>query len=185
MQSEYREDEWIRAAQQGHREAFARLYEAHVERVYHYLLSRIGEPADAEDVTAEVFIRAMNALPTYRTRRAPFIAWLFRIAHNQAVNHLKRRTRRAETPLPDTAIASSDTAEAALSLASSREVSRAMRSLTDLQRQVLSLRVAGELAISEVARVMHRSEGAVKALQHSALRALRRMLEQPEAPSNE
>ena len=63
MQREYSEEDLIRAAQQGDRESFALLYEAHADRVYHYLLNRMGQPADAEDVTAEVFIRAMKALP--------------------------------------------------------------------------------------------------------------------------
>ena len=62
MQPKYDEEELVRAAQRGDREAFARLYEAHVERVYRYLLGRMREPADAEDVTTEVFIRAMKAM---------------------------------------------------------------------------------------------------------------------------
>lgn len=68
MQSEYHEEDLIRAAQKGDRDAFARLYEAHAERVYRYLVRRLGQPADAEDVTAEVFVRAMRALPSYKAK---------------------------------------------------------------------------------------------------------------------
>ena len=178
MHSGYDEEELVRAVQRGDREAFAQLYEMNVKRVYHYLLGRMGEPADAEDVTAEVFIRAMEALPKYKSKGIPFIAWLFRIAHNQAVNYMKKRTRLMEIPLLDTVAASDDTEEVALQQVTSKEVSRAMGDLTDLQQQVLSLRFAGELPISETAKVMKRSEGAVKFLQHSALRALRRILVQ-------
>jgi len=176
VQLEYHEEELIRAAQKGNRDAFARLYEAHVERVYRYLLRRLGETADAEDVTAEVFVRAMRALPSYRAKGRPFIAWLFRIAHNQAVNYLKKRARRREMPLLETVAASDDPEEAALRQVMLSEVSQAMQGLTDLQREVLTLRFGADLSITETAKAMKRSVEAVKFLQHSALRALRRLL---------
>ena len=173
------EDGLVRAAQRGQREAFARLYETHVERIYRYLLARLGQHADAEDVTAEVFIRAMKALPSYKARGTPLIAWLYRIAHNEAVNCLKKRTRRGETTLEEVMATSDDPAEVALSRASFREASLAMEGLTELQRQVLSLRFVGDLSIAETAKIMKRREGAVKFLQHSAIHALRQKLEQP------
>ncbi len=184
MHPDYDEEELVCEAQRGDREAFARLYEANVERVYHYLLGRMAEPADAEDVTAEVFLRVMEALPKYKAKGSPFIAWLFRIAHNQAINYMKKRTRRREEPLVDTFAAPDDPEAEALRQVASKEVSLAMGDLTDLQRQVLGLRFAGELSILETAKVMKRSEGAVKFLQHSALRALRRTLEPQEADSH-
>jgi len=180
VQSEYHEEELIRAVQKGDRDAFARLYEVHVERVYRYLLGRLGEPADAEDVTAEVFVRAMRALPSYRAKGRPFIAWLFRIAHNQAVNYLKKRARRREMPLLETVAASDDPEEAALRQVMLSEVSQAMQGLTDLQREVLTLRFGTDLSIAETAEAMNRSVEAVKFLQHSALRTLRRLLGEQE-----
>lgn len=178
------EDELVRAAQRGQRDAFARIYETHRDRVYRYLLSRLGQPADAEDVTAEVFIRAMKALPSYRPRGTPLMAWLYRIAHKQAVNWVKTRSRRRENGLDDVAAASSDDPEReALDRASFAEAERAMDQLTPLQRQVLSLRFAGELSIAETGKIMKRSQGAVKFLQYSALQAMRRNLEQAEAGS--
>jgi RNA polymerase sigma-70 factor (ECF subfamily) len=178
------EEELVRAAQRGQRDAFARIYETHVDRVYRYLLSRLGQPADAEDVTAEVFIRAMKALPSYKPKGTPLMAWLYRIAHNQAVNWVKTRSRRRENGLDDVAAASSDDPEReALDRASFAEAERAMDQLTPLQRQVLSLRFAGELSIAETGKIMKRSQGAVKFLQYSALQAMRRNLEQAEAGS--
>ena len=91
MATTYNEPQLIRSAQLGDRQAFARLYEMNVDRVYHYLLGRMAEPADAEDVTAEVFIRAMKALPKYKDQGVPFVALLFRIAHNLWVNQLKSK----------------------------------------------------------------------------------------------
>ena len=175
----YDEEELVRAAQRGQRDAFARIYETHVDRVYRYLLSRLGQPADAEDVTAEVFIRAMKALPSYKPRGTPLMAWLYRIAHNQAVNWGKTRSRRREYSLEDLAVRSSDDPEReALDRASFAEAEREMEQLTPLQRQVLSLRFAGELSIAETGKIMKRSQGAVKFLQYSALQALRRNLDQ-------
>ena len=181
MYSGYDEEKLIRGAQRGDREAFARLYEVNVERIYHYLLGRMAQPADAEDVTAEVFIRAMEALPEYKIKGVPFIAWLFRIAHNQAVNYMKKQTRRREAPLVDTVPAADDPAAAAVMQLAYNEVSGAMKGLTDLQRRVLSLRFAGQLSIVETANAMRRSQEAVKYLQHSALHALRRILAKQEA----
>jgi len=180
LQSEYHEADLIRAAQKGDRDAFARLYEVHVERVYRYLLGRLGKSADAEDITTEVFLRAMRALPSYRAKGHPFIAWLFRIAHNQAVNYLKKRARRREMPLLETAAISDDPEEAALRRVMLSEVSQAMQGLTNLQREVLTLRFGTDLSVSETAKAMNRSVEAVKFLQHSALRALRRLLGEQE-----
>ena len=182
---ENREEEaLVRSAQQGDRDAFAQLYEANVERIYRYLLARLTEPADAEDVTAEVFMQAMKSLPSYKSRGTPLIAWLFRIAHNQAVNYMKKRARRKETLLMETAAAYDSPEEEVLEKVRLGEVHEAMGALTDLQRQVLDLRLAADLSIAEVARVMNRKDGAVKALQFSALRALRRVSSLQEAVSH-
>ena len=184
MQVEQKEEHLILAAQQGDRQAFAQLYELNVDRVYYYLLKRLGQPADAEDLTAEVFIRAMEALSSYKNQGVPFIAWLVRIAHNTSVNHFKKQNRRKETPLVEAAAISDDPADKAVTRATSAEVSGAMKKLTDLQRQVLNLRFLGEFSIAETADKMSRTESAVKFLQHSALKALKRVLRDQEANSH-
>ncbi len=179
-----REAELVGAAQRGDQDAFAKLYEANVERVYRYLLGRMGQQADAEDVTAEVFIRAMNALDTYKPQGVPFVGWLLRIAHNQAVNYFRKQARRRELPLLDTINAADDPAERAVSHIAAGEVHEAMDELTDLQREVISLRFGAQLTIAETARAMNRTEQATKFLQHSALRALRRVLGRQEIGSH-
>lgn len=174
------EEALILSAQRGDRDAFAQLYEANVERVYRYLRARLSEPADAEDVTTEVFIQAMKSLPSYKSRGTPLLAWLFRIAHNQAVNYMKKTARRKETPLMETVAAYDAPEEEVLEQVRFDEAVQAMDALTDLQRQVLHLRFAADLSIAQVAKVMRRKEGAVKFLQFSALRALRRVPGQQE-----
>ncbi len=178
------ENALVLSAQRGDRDAFAQLYEANVERIYRYLLSRLAEPADAEDVTTEVFMQAMKSLPSYKSRGTPLIAWLFRIAHNQAVNFMKKNARRKETLLTETAAAYDSPEEEVLEKVRLGEVIESMDTLTDLQRQVLSLRFAADLSITEVAKVMDRKEGAVKFLQFSALRALRKVSNLQEAGSH-
>ena len=178
------EETLVLSAQRGDRDAFGRLYEANVERIYRYLLARLAEPADAEDVTAEVFMQAMKSLPSYKSRGTPLLAWLFRIAHNQAINFIKKRARRKETLLFDTAAAHDSPEEGVLQQVRLGEVHEAMDTLTDLQCQVLNLRFAADLSIAEVASVMNRKAGAVKALQFSALRALRKVSSLQEAGSH-
>ena len=184
MLENHDEEALVLSAQGGDRDAFAQLYEASVDRIYRYLLARLAEPADAEDVTTEVFIQAMKSLPSYRSRGTPLIAWLFRIAHNQAINHLKKRTRRKEAALMETSAAYDSPEQEVLDKVRLGEVHEAMGVLTDLQRQVLNLRFAADLSIAEVASVMNRKEGAVKALQFSALRSLRRATSLQEAGSH-
>lgn len=174
----------VQAAANGDRDSFASLYETHAPHVYRYLCTCLGSVVDAEDVTAEVFIKAMRALPSYKPRSSPFAAWLFRIARNEMVNHAKKHQRRREVPLAGHEMSSEDPAEMAVSAASSSEVRQAMAHLTDLQREVLALRFASELSIAETAAAMKRSPEAVKFLQHSALRALRRVMG-PKEDTNE
>lgn len=178
MQTELHEEELVYSAQSGNREAFARLYEANVERVYRYLLSRTGNSADAEDITSDVFIGAMKGLRSYKSTGVPLIAWLFRIARNESVNYMKKRARRSETPMQDNLTAADNPEGMALSQVAYGEVVEAMDDLTDLQREVLNLRFTAELSIAETAKAMDRSQEAVKFLQHSALRAMRRILDQ-------
>lgn len=176
----YDEAKLVRAAQGGDRESFARLYEANVESVYRYLLARMGQQADAEDVTAEVFIKAMEKLSSYKPKGVPFIAWLMRIAHNLAVNQFKKNARRKEMPLLDDYVSSDDPIETVMMSAVNGEVSRSLRELTELQRRVIHLRFGAGLSIQETANAIKRSEGAVKNLQHKALRALRQALRERE-----
>jgi RNA polymerase sigma-70 factor (ECF subfamily) len=181
VEVEYDEKELVRAAQRGDRESFARLYEANVDKVYRYLMARMGQSADAEDITAEVFIKAMEKLSSYKPKGVPFVAWLIRIAHNLAVNHFKKSARRKENPLLDEHVDSDDPAETAMRSDTSRQVSRSLEELTELQRRVIHFRFGAGLSIQETARAIRRSEGAVKNLQHKALRALRQVLPGREA----
>ena len=171
------EQDLVHRAQNGDKEAFTELYETYFSKLYRYVVVRIGNRAEAEDMTQQVFVKAYKSISSYRWRGVPFSAWLFRIAHNLVVDFFRKESKRPAVPLEESLVASDDNVQQVVERRLDVErVMAATRQLTAAQREVISLRFAGGLAIAEVARVMGKSEGAVKALQHSAIAALRRML---------
>jgi RNA polymerase sigma-70 factor (ECF subfamily) len=178
--------ELVRLAQNGDAACFGRLYERYFEKVYSYLAFKLGSPTEAEDVAEHVFLKALESLGGYKWTGVPFQAWLFRIAHNMMVDTLRRRSRRPSEPI-DYASGLHDERrsvdpEAMLAEKVSREgLLRAVDRLTVLQKQVISLKFAAGLPNAEVARLMGKTEGAVKALQHAALAALQRHLTRSQA----
>ena len=171
------EQDLVHRAQNGDKEAFTELYEAYFSKLYRYVVVRIGNRAEAEDMTQQVFVKAYKSISSYRWRGVPFSAWLFRIAHNLVVDFFRKESKRPTVPLEESLMASNDNVQQVVERRLDVErVMAATRQLTAAQREVISLRFAGGLAIAEVARVMGKNEGAVKALQHSAIAALRRVL---------
>jgi len=171
------EEGLVREAKRGDQQAFARLYEANFDKIYRYVTVRIGDKTEAEDMTQQVFLNALQSLPSFKWKGVPFSAWLFRIAHNQVVDYLRRK-KRQPVPLPDEVPLPKENDPqiiAERSFAIERLLAAARR-LTEAQREVISLRFAGEMPIAEVARIMGKSQGAIKALQHSAIVALRKTL---------
>ncbi len=173
------DDSLVAAYQAGDRSAFEGIYETYFDRIYRYALVRIGNAAESEDLAADVFLKALEGLGSYRARGVPFSAWLFRIAHNLVVDLLRRRSRRPTTILTDTLPliqdAPDDLVVTGLTIA---EVMDAMDEITDLQRQVIAMRFGAGLSVAETAQSIKKKEGAVKALQHSAIQALRRRMAQ-------
>ena len=174
MQSE---ESLVERAKQHDREAFAQLYEQHFDRIYRYLVLKIGDETEAEDMTQQVFLNALQSISSFKWKGVTFSAWLYRIAHNQAVDFLRRKSKRATVPidesLPSRSAGPQQLAEQSLDIS---QLVSATRRLTRAQREVIALRFASGLSVAEVARVMGRSEGAVKALQHSAVVCLRKVM---------
>ena len=170
-------DRIVTRVQAGENAAVADLFDLYHEPVYRYVASRLREPSDAEDVTQDVFLRVIRALPRYERRGLPFRAWLFTLARNAVIDF--HRTRRVHVGLDAyTNLPSPEPGPEAESLARSEAavVELAMAALTDDHREVVALRFFGDLSSAEVAAVMGRSEGAVRVLQFRALHALRREL---------
>jgi RNA polymerase sigma-70 factor (ECF subfamily) len=163
----------VRAAQ-ADREAFGALYRRYLDRVYGYAFYLLGDHHDAEDATERTFLAALGAIGRFRDEGATFRAWLFRIAHNQIANVLRSRARRRTTPLDAVAepMADADPAAESGDADDARRVRRALAELSADRRQVLVLRFVDGLSAREIGSVLGRSEGAVRVLQHRALREL-------------
>jgi len=173
------EQSLVRRAQQHDQEAFAELYEEHFDKIYRYVVLRIGNRTEAEDMTQQVFLKALRSISSFKWRSIPFSAWLFRIAHNQVVDYLRKMTRQSTVSLDESlAIARSDPQRMAEHKQDVEQLVLAVKQLTPAQQAVISLRFAGELPIAQVAKIMGKSQGAVKALQHSAIVALRKVMAQ-------
>ncbi len=157
--------------------AFGALYDRHVVRVYRHIYYMVGNPAEAEDLTAQAFLQAWQAIPRYQPRAAPFVSWLLRIAHNLGVSYLRSRKQNAE--LPETLIDHSrlQNPEAALDQRlNSERVHDAILKLRDEHRKVIILRFVEDLEYREVAEILGKSVAAVRVIQHRALNALRKQL---------
>ena len=171
----------IKRAQQGDADAFAEIYELHQPAVYRYVYYRVGNVATAEDLAAVVFTRVVEGIDKYRYRGRPLLAWLYTIARNAVIDHQRRSARDVTVPLDNhVADESVDAERAAERALSQQQLTAAMTHLTEDQRQVIMLRFIEEMTSEQVAEVLGKSTGAIKALQHRALAALRRHLE-PEA----
>jgi len=158
--------------------AFAQLYEEHFDKIYRYIYLKVGNQAEAEDLTQEVFVKALEAISSYKWRNLPFVSWLFRIAHNQAIDYLRKQSKvekvawdnnvtRVDEPTPEVI------AERSLEV---EELADNIKKLPPAQRDVISLRFGAELSIAEVAKALGKNPGTVKALQYNGIAALRKMM---------
>lgn len=169
------DDEILALASQGNRDAFGMLYERYIDRIYNYVYYRTGNVADAEDLTARVFQRAMNHIAKYTDRGVPFSAWLYRIAHNLVANWHRDRSRKQEISLSDAPlIARGDAPESSLVQNEQQEALLSLiRSMPSERQTLLILKFVEHLSNAEIGQIMGRSEGAVKSLYHRTLLALR------------
>lgn len=174
----------IQRAKEGDNRAIGELYRRHVDAIYRYIWARVRETTVAEDLTAGVFLKALEALPTYEPSEKPFLAWLYRIAYARVVDYWRQQERRTEVRLSETVPAPELPPDEYLQAQADWE--RAMdliAQLTDDQQDVIILRFIGEMSLAEVAETLGKTLGATKALQHRALAALARMLERQGGPS--
>lgn len=175
------DNQLIRRAKEGQEEAFGELYERHLNAVYRYLYARLDNHLDAEDFTEEVFFKAWHSLSSYDERGIPFLAFLLIIARNVLIDHYRRNGRSPQhVSLEDLQLGdlAPDPGELANNSLNHQELRQAMVELRDDYQEVLVLRFLNELSPKETARVMKRSTGAVRVLQHRALAAIRKALDE-------
>lgn len=163
----------------GDQQALADIYDWYMPRIYRYAVARLGNTADAEDVTEEVFLKMLGAISSFRWRDVPFSSWLFRIAHNHIATHFRRNAQRGgpTVGIPEEMVdLRHDLAAAVEQQMAIEDVRRATELLPEAQREVIALRFAVGLSISETAKVLGKREGNIKALQHKAVAKLQKML---------
>ena len=173
----------VRRAQAGDQTAFAELYERYYDQIFRYVSFKCGSRLEAEDLTGEVFLRMLESIDKFKFQGFPFTSWLYRIAHNLVVDNFRRKGRKPTVPLDKVLHFSSEKdgemeTQAQINW-SMGEVVEAMSSLTDLQREVITLRFVAGLSIAETADAVGRKENAVKALQHAGIRKLRNLMTHP------
>ena len=170
-------------ASRGDVTAFGLLYDRHVDAIYRYVYYRVRDDAEAEDLTSDVFMRALKAMPRYEPRQA-FLAWLYRIARNAVIDKLRRGKRQVsfedalEHPMPEHII-EPDTELVARLEGDALRV--AMAKLTPLQQEVLVLRFIEGYTTNEIAKIVGKREGTVRGIQFRAIGALRQMIPSREA----
>ena len=172
-----REWELVQRAQALEDSALASLYSTFYPRIYSYAFLHLGDVQTAEDLTSEVMLKVMESIKKYRFKGLPFSAWVFRIARNKLIDLHRRRKRRGEIdltqPLATMQASPQVMAERALDRG---QIQLALKHLTEEQRQVIVLKFVEGFDNASVARVLGRSEGAIKSLQHRALNSLRRIM---------
>ena len=171
--------EWelVQRAQALDEVALASLYSTYYPKIYNYAFLQLGDIHAAEDLASDVMLKLLESIKKYQFKGTPFSAWVFRIARNRLIDLHRRRKRHGEVnltePLAAMQIGPQTLAERALDRG---QLQLALRYLTDEQRQVIVLKFIEGFDNASVARVLGRSEGAIKSLQHRALKSLRRVM---------
>ena len=170
----------VERAQQGDRSALEELYLIHFDRIYSYLHMSVGNKHDAEDLTTQTFLKMLESIKRFRWQSAPFSAWLFRIAHNLAMDHFRARRRwqpEAEVPEPPGSEEPSAELEAMQTIGR-QSMMELIDKLSPEQQQVLTLKFVFNFANADVATILEKTEGAIKSLQHRALASLQKQIAQ-------
>jgi RNA polymerase sigma-70 factor (ECF subfamily) len=168
----------VERAQAGDRDALEELYLLHFDRIYSYLHMSVGNRHDAEDLTTLTFLKMLESIKRFRWQSVPFSAWLFRIAHNVAMDHFRASKRvqpEEEVPEPIGSEQLSAEVEAMRSIGR-QSMLQMIESLSSEQQQVLTLKFVFNFGNAEVASILGKTEGAVKSLQHRALASLQKKL---------
>lgn len=174
------EEKLIKRAKNGEKEAFGGLYDLHIRPIYRFILIKVGNKADAEDLTHQVFLSAWQNIGGYSFKGLPFTSWLYRIAHNAVVDFY--RTTRHHTDIdsvPEEALAERPEFDRQIDDGMRLKFVRAaIQNLEHDQQNVLILKFVNELTNKEIAEAIGKSEGAVRVIQHRALKNLKSQIDE-------
>ncbi len=167
--------DWVRRTQEGDAEAFGQLYDHYVSLVHRYVYNRVGDRATAEDVTSETFVRALRRIDSLSFQGRDVGAWLVTIARNIVLDHVKSSRYRLEVATADMRDADRATdgpEDAVVAHLTNRELLACVQQLGSEQQECIVLRFIHGLSVAETAEIMGKKDGAIKALQHRAVRRL-------------
>jgi len=169
----------IESAVKGKASAFGLLYDHYQPKIYRFVLIKVSRKEDAEDITHQVFLNAWQNISNYKDLGFPFSSWLYRIAKNQVID--KYRTKRQEVDLEDVDAEISVDSGIHENIEIKIRLERVMKEIKNLKQDyqdVLIMRFVEDLSIKEVAAVVEKSEGAVKLMQHRAIKELKKVFEE-------
>jgi RNA polymerase sigma-70 factor (ECF subfamily) len=167
----------VERAQRHDPEAVGELYRHYAGQIYRFCLFRVSDEATAQDLTEDVFLNMLEALPRYVNKGRPFVAWLYRIAHDRVVDHYRRQRRRPSEELTDGLVDQTPGPETVAALnADIEQLRAAMPLLSEEHRLVLQMRFVEGYDVEQTAHILGKSIGAAKVLQHRALKQLARRL---------
>jgi len=168
----------IKAAQEGDQQAFATLYKNHVDRIYRYILYRVDNNLIAEDLTADVFMHALEGLSRYECSSSPWMAWLYSIANARVIDHYRRNGRIAQQEVIEEATASveMDWDDSIVATFNHDVIQEAVGHLNDEQQQVIIYRFIESYSLEKTAILMRKTIGAIKTMQHRALGAMEKSI---------
>lgn len=180
-------DQWLEQAVAGDLVAFEALYELYSQPIFTFCFFRAPTKSDAEDLTAQVFMKAWQAIGRYRVGEAPFLAWLYRIAHNTVANYYRDRQRHPEVAdaglddnllenIEDQGELGSDPLEAIFRQTQRETLKKALERLTKEQQQVVYLRFIEDWSHAQIASLIGKKENAVRGIQFRALSSLEKIL---------
>lgn len=175
MEATEHEANLIKRAQEGEVNAVGELYDQYQTVIFRYVRARIYDHQVAQDLTGEIFLRMVENIPSYRAMGVPFVAWLYRIAHNHLVNHIRKETAQAIESLDAAAFLSHAEGNPVTQVEQKIEFERLLRALDRIdeqQREVMILRFLVEMPLKDVAEALDKTVGAVKTLQHRGTLAL-------------
>ena len=168
----------VQEAKTGDAEAFGHLFDHYHEPVYRFVASRVRQSADAEDLTQTIFVKVLEGLPRYEARGIPFGGWLFRLARNAVIDHVRTHRDHADLDAAEQRFSNDDDEpeDAVLRRLDIERMEAALAVLTEEQRETIELRFFAGLSAREAAEAMGKQEGTIRGLQFRAIAALRREL---------
>ena len=171
------EEKLIKKAQQGESESFGLLYDQYFSAIYRFVFLKVSNQTDAEDLTQQVFLKAWKNIGSYKSQGFPFSSWLYKIAHNTVIDHY--RTQKIHVDLEtvvDQAIANWSNEDRTNEMLNLEIVQVSIKKLESEQQTVLIMKFTNELSNKEIAHTLNKSEGAVRVIQHRALKKLKGLL---------